>query len=228
MIGRTVLILISLLVAGCAVEDGFGPPGGTHARGDYAPLDTTPAQATYRAVDRMLDAAAGRTNQNGTIIVGTVADLRDVERSSPLGNLISDHIRTRLVQRGQPVSELRLRSAVKMDRFQGEMLNSRDPRAVRVPGGATEIVTGTYAVGFNQVHVTLKLLSAGNARIIAGSRFHPAALYGQRRALGRAGRRERGSEAAPAPLALNGPNGRWSGRRESNPRMQLGKLPFYH
>ena len=21
---------------------------------------------------------------------------------------------------------------------------------------------------------------------------------------------------------------RWSGRRESNPRMQLGKLPFYH
>jgi hypothetical protein len=24
-----------------------------------------------------------------------------------------------------------------------------------------------------------------------------------------------------------GPSG-WSGRRESNPRMQLGKLPFYH
>jgi hypothetical protein len=22
--------------------------------------------------------------------------------------------------------------------------------------------------------------------------------------------------------------GYWSGRRESNPRMQLGKLPFYH
>jgi len=22
--------------------------------------------------------------------------------------------------------------------------------------------------------------------------------------------------------------GAWSGRRESNPRMQLGKLPFYH
>ena len=22
--------------------------------------------------------------------------------------------------------------------------------------------------------------------------------------------------------------GSWSGRRESNPRMQLGKLPFYH
>jgi hypothetical protein len=24
------------------------------------------------------------------------------------------------------------------------------------------------------------------------------------------------------------PTGVWSGRRESNPRMQLGKLPFYH
>jgi hypothetical protein len=23
-------------------------------------------------------------------------------------------------------------------------------------------------------------------------------------------------------------NNGWSGRRESNPRMQLGKLPFYH
>jgi hypothetical protein len=25
-----------------------------------------------------------------------------------------------------------------------------------------------------------------------------------------------------------GPAKYWSGRRESNPRMQLGKLPFYH
>jgi hypothetical protein len=35
---------------------------------------------------------------------------------------------------------------------------------------------------------------------------------------------------APVKLSLGHLTGQeiWSGRRESNPRMQLGKLPFYH
>jgi hypothetical protein len=36
-------------------------------------------------------------------------------------------------------------------------------------------------------------------------------------------RRKTGDKTAPANLAKY-----WSGRRESNPRMQLGKLPFCH
>ena len=171
---RSGLLCAALLAAltGCAVEDGAPPARSSLTIGDYVPDEPDPGRATYHAVDRMLDAAPGRLNPNGTIIVGTISDIRDVERSSALGNLIADHIRTRLVQKGLAVSELRLRSAVRMDRYQGEMVTSRNPKAVMPPSGASEIVTGTYAVGYTQVHVSLKVVSASTAQIIVAADFN--------------------------------------------------------
>jgi len=59
-----------------------------------------------------------------------------------------------------------------MDRYQGEMVTSRNAGAVMPPSGASEIVTETYAVGFAQVHVSLKIVSASTARIIAAADFN--------------------------------------------------------
>lgn len=128
---------------------------------------------TYRAVD-LLVAGAPELRRSGPVMVTSITDTQMIEKSTPLGNIIADLVRSRLVQSGVAVSELRLRSAVLMNRRQGqgEMMLSRNPRAlmVRAPDAAA-IVTGTYAVGDNDLLVSLKAISATDARIISAADF---------------------------------------------------------
>lgn len=48
---------------------------------------------------------------------------------------------------------------------------SRNSRFVRPAPGAAEIVSGTYAVGSGTVYVSLKILAAVDARIMAAGDF---------------------------------------------------------
>jgi FlgO protein len=125
---------------------------------------------TYRAVDLML-AGASDVTPTTPLIVGSISDAQNLDRSSPLGNIVSDMIRTRLVQDGHTAQEIRLRSAIGFNRGEGEFLLSRNRRALMAPPSAAGIVTGTYAVGSDTIYVSLKLVSAADARIIAGADF---------------------------------------------------------
>ena len=84
-------------------------------------------------------------------------------------------VRTRLVQDGRITTEMRLRSAVSFNSKEGELLLSRNRRSL-VPPHAAAIVTGTYAVGFDKVYVSLKLISAADTRIISAADFAVSAL----------------------------------------------------
>jgi len=126
---------------------------------------------TYKAVDVMLDATPELLITKEQMVVGSVEDIQDVNSSTPFGNIISEMVRSRLVQRGLKVADLRVRSSVLLDRTKGEMLLSRDRRALLSPPVATDIVTGTYAVGSDKVYVSLKMIGASDARIVAASDF---------------------------------------------------------
>lgn len=84
---------------------------------------------------------------------------------------IADLIRTRLVQDGLPVIDMRLRSEMELGRFQGEMALSRNRREVYPAPAAAVVATGTYAVGHAIVYVSLKLIEADNARILTAGDF---------------------------------------------------------
>ena len=116
-------------------------------------------------------AATPRITSNTPFVVASVSDVQNVESSSALGNIVADMIRTRVVQDGYLVSEIRLRNAVSFKNGEGEFLLSRNRRALMPPHDAAAIVTGTYAVSFEKVYVSLKLVSASDAHIIAGADF---------------------------------------------------------
>ena len=126
---------------------------------------------TYRAVDAMLDAAPELLVSKGLIAVGSVEDILDVNSSTPFGNIVSEMIRSRLVQRGLPVTELRVRSSVLLERTMGEMILSRDRKALMPPPAVVNIATGTYAVGSGKVFVSLKIIRVSDSRIIAAADF---------------------------------------------------------
>lgn len=135
-------------------------------------LASTDLQAiVYPVVDQMLMQDPSLAPTDGPIVVGSIEDIQDVNRSTPLGNTIAELVRSRLVQRHFSTTDLRLRSQVLLQRSQGELMLSRDRSAVRPAPGAAEMVSGTYAVGSNTVYVSLKILAAVDAHIMAAGDF---------------------------------------------------------
>jgi hypothetical protein len=144
----------------------------------FSSVTTSPAPATdgdlgtltYRAVDLMM-AGAPQVTDATKLVVASVANAEKLDASTPLGNIVADMIRGRLAQTGHTTAEMRLRSSVRLQKDGGEFLLSRDRRALMPAPDAAAIVTGTYAVGFEKVYVSLKLVSAGDARILSAADF---------------------------------------------------------
>lgn len=139
---------------------------------DAARLTPTDLRSrVYGTIDDMLSQNALLAATRGPLVVGSIADIQDVNRTTPLGNAIAELVRSRLVQKQFTVTDLRLRSQVLLDRAQGELTLSRDRRAVLPPPSTAEIVSGTYAVGYGTVYVSLRVTTAGDAHIMAAGDF---------------------------------------------------------
>ncbi|OYV36146.1 MAG: hypothetical protein B7Z80_16425 [Rhodospirillales bacterium 20-64-7] len=159
-------LLLALAVTACAPAYDPTAPSVVAAAQQHQ-LD----QQTYTAVDNMLDRAPDLLGNKGPLVVGSVEDIHDVNSSTPFGNIISEMVRTRLVQHGLRVTEMRVRSSVLLERTSGEMLLSRDKRALLPAPVAADIVTGTYAVGSSKVYVSLKIINPSDGHIKAAADF---------------------------------------------------------
>lgn len=163
------LLPISLMVAGCVTDPQVPATSSTtigaspYIRGNLGTL-------TYRAVDLLLDAAPEVTAST-PLMVASISNTENVETSSAFGNIVADMIRTRLVQDGHAATEIRLRRDVSFNRGEGEFLLSRNRRAILPPTNIAAIVTGTYAFSYESVYVSIKMVSASDARIISGADF---------------------------------------------------------
>jgi TolB-like protein len=137
-------------------------------------------RAAYEAVDFMIDQdrqtlspqVAPRSNRG--VLVSTIVDINDLERSNALGRLLSEQIASRFAQYGVPVNELKLRGNLYVSKSQGELLLSREVRELSAMQNADLVVTGTYAESNDSVYVTVKLIRASDSRISTAFNFNLA------------------------------------------------------
>lgn len=165
MIRRAAVLSMLSLLAACS------PSLPYDVVGSQSRLDQTLDAQAYKAVDTMLDHAPELLASRTPVVVGSLEDIRDVNTSTPFGNIVSEMIRSRLVQRGVKVVELRVRSSVLLERSTGELLLSRDRRAILPPPSVGVFVAGTYAVASTKIYVSLKTLSAADGHILAAADF---------------------------------------------------------
>jgi FlgO protein len=163
--------LFALGLGACSFLDGSDPSANSSTIAGSAPAARADlGTLTYRAVDLMLAETPGVAT--GTpMVVTTISDIDDLNTASPLGNMVSDLVRTRLVQSGASVSEMRMRGAVLFDRKQGEIMLTRQINRLIRPANAAVVVTGTYAAGFSKVYVSLKMVAVADGRILAGADY---------------------------------------------------------
>jgi TolB-like protein len=159
------------MIAGCSLAEPQLQPSGSSVIEGSSPYQSGDlGSLTYRAVDLIL-AGAPNLRSDTPLIVASIADTQNVETSSALGNIVADMIRSRIVQDGYTASEFRLRNEVSFSKGEGEFMLSRNRRALMGAPNAAAIVTGTYAASYEKVYVSIKLVSATDAHIIAGADF---------------------------------------------------------
>ena len=112
--------LAALLLAGCAA-----PPTGDAM-----------IQLNHQAADALLQGV--RLDPRQPVLIATLVDLDDLERSSRWGRLASEHVAARMANRGVRVKELKLRNQIFMAQASGALLLS--------------------TVGGDTVYVSLKLI----------------------------------------------------------------------
>lgn len=123
--------------------------------------------ANYDAGDKLVQFATQKLDKNAPIIVATIVDIDNLQRSSRLGRLISEQVGTRLTQLGYSVIELKLRGDIFVKSGQGEMLLSREVNAISRAHNAQAVVVGTYAEGPTETYINLKIIGAEDIAISA-------------------------------------------------------------
>ncbi|MCZ2406775.1 MAG: hypothetical protein LC097_08570 [Burkholderiales bacterium] len=154
-------LALALGLPGCAGYY-YGERGGAAVRTDVL-------QANYQAVDRLLETAP--LDPRRSVLVATLVNVDRLQESSRLGRIFSEQIAGRLVQRGVPVAELRLREQLALHPGQGELLLSRELREVSQAHDAQAVVVGTYAVSGAMVYVSLKLVHPQGNQVVAASDY---------------------------------------------------------
>jgi TolB-like protein len=130
----------TLLLAGCSTP----------------PVGDALIQLNHQAADALLQGVSLDPRQ--PVLIATLVDLEDLERSSRWGRLASEHLAARLANRGVRVKELKLRNQIFMAQASGALLLSREVTELSLEHDAQAVVVGTYTVGGDTVYVSLKLI----------------------------------------------------------------------
>ena len=100
------------------------------------------------------------------LIVTTLVNINQLESTTPFGRLVSEHVSGRLAQHGYGVIELKIREKVQMKQNSGEFLLTRDILQTAKSHQAQAVVVGTYMEASDRVFVSIKMVEAGQNKII--------------------------------------------------------------
>ncbi|MEG6506454.1 FlgO family outer membrane protein [Nitratidesulfovibrio sp. 1201_IL3209] len=173
---------------------------------------------TY-AADALHAVMASRVGTGSPILVATLADVDNLERSTPFGRVTMQQVASRLGQHGYRVLEARMGRAMTFSP-QGEFLLSRDAtRLMQSEYDAQAALVGTYSLAGGTAYVSLRVVRLDDAAVMAAYEYHLPVRGDTRRMMAGqgdpwsqySGRRQAFSGAAAAmavPAAPGQPGGR--------------------
>lgn len=153
-------------LSGCASY--YYGDNGSGGGGSGAPR-TSIIAANHHAADMLLQNA--QLDSHHPVLVSTLVNVDRLGESSRMGRIFSEQIAGRLVQRGLPVTELKMRENLVMQREQGELLLSRELREVSRAHDAQAVVVGTYAVSATVLYVSIKLVKPDGNLVVAAHNY---------------------------------------------------------
>ncbi|MFD2207647.1 FlgO family outer membrane protein [Kiloniella antarctica] len=125
----------------------------------------------YNAADTLVYTSSQNLDRNASVLVASIVDVDALETSSTFGRTLSEQLSGRIAQLGYSVSEVKMRDSLAVRPHQGELMLSRDLAFLAGRQDAQAVLTGTYSIGEHSVFVNLRLLRAGDGRILSATDF---------------------------------------------------------
>ena len=127
--------------------------------------------STYGATDRLIQGSRVPLDPAKPVIVTSLVAIDDFNQSSSLGRLVGEQVASRLVMSGYNVVEVTLRKNLLVKQGVGQVMLSRDVKDISRLNSAQAVAVGTYAVGEEDVFLNLRLIRAGDGRILSAHDF---------------------------------------------------------
>lgn len=134
----------------------------SYASAAQHPLITT----SYQAAARLTHGLDYALQEQAPLLVATVVNVDDLQRSSTLGRALSEMYASALTQQGFNVKELKLRGNLYVKEGAGELMLSREVRDIASQHSAGLVLVGTYSQATHYTYVSLKMVRTADGRIM--------------------------------------------------------------
>lgn len=161
----------TLALAGCTTPDIFNENGTTGSASYKRIKDGNMIATSHKAAENLMTQANYLQDDLRPILITSVANITDLNKSSAFGLMVAEQIGDRFAQYGFPVIDLRTRKDVKVKVQSGEFMLSRDIQKISKKHAAGAVLLGTYAPGKERVYVSTRLVRASDNRILASYDF---------------------------------------------------------
>ena len=127
---------------------------------------------SYRATDRLMKHAPAEISPDTPILVASFVDISNLEQSSDFGRLISEHISSRLAQKGYHVKEVKLsKDSIFVKQGNGEFILSRRLQHIRTSFKSNYVIVGTYSTAKSYVYVNARMVRIEDNKIVSSYDF---------------------------------------------------------
>ncbi len=167
----SVFVFFVLLLAGCA-SDGPKTPPLSHAVPVDPPSGSLMLTANTYAGDVLSVELLQRLGSGSGILAATMADMEELDDSSPFGRTSMQQVGSRVAQHGFKVLDVRLTDAMRMDLRKGEFMLSRDTaRILAKEYNAHAVLVGLYSRSDDMIFVSVRAIRLDDAAIIGAYEY---------------------------------------------------------
>lgn len=162
MLKKTTFFIPALLAAtlsGCGMNQ------------QYEIKDANLVEVSYDAVDELKDKLTRVVPKNSLIIVSTLLNVDNLNKTSAFGRIVSDQIASAFHQSGYQVIGMEMPIDLFMMKEDGTLQMSDETKAMLKHYNASVLVGGVYAPGKRNTYVSLRMVNLNTKNIISSTDF---------------------------------------------------------
>ncbi|MDR2050686.1 MAG: hypothetical protein LBQ63_02810 [Deltaproteobacteria bacterium] len=170
------LCLAAIFATSCSAAELREQEGETplpHASRISPPGRALMLRANIRAGDSLGRILLSRLGSASGILVATMVDLDDFDKTTPLGRVVMQQISSRLSQHGFKVLEPRLSSTLRFDKKSGEFMLTRESLLLLAGNhDAHAVLVGTYSLGRDRVFLSVRAVRLQDSAVLAAYEYY--------------------------------------------------------
>lgn len=137
-----------------------------------ATRDANLISASYNSADSIMDQARTALDPGRPILVAPFMSVKDLHRYTAFGSLTAEQMSSRLAQQGFQILEVKLDwRALYNQQGPSSALLSDELRNLTVANGAQAVLIGTYALGAQNVYVSVRLVRVADNMVVASGDY---------------------------------------------------------